>query len=128
MCTDGAYWQVSGGHHFSLEATAYALLALVKVKNFEAAGKAVHWLSRQSSPYGGHGTTQVSRQGFFPVSLLKCSQFAGLLYHSVNCQGVKCKGVLFFFIIYFFAIFTFHGFFLTQRPFSSVDLITLVKS
>ncbi|KAK3510776.1 hypothetical protein QTP70_022482 [Hemibagrus guttatus] len=56
---DGAYWQVAGGHHFSLEATAYALLALVKAREFDAAGKAVHWLNRQSSPYGGHGTTQV---------------------------------------------------------------------
>ncbi|TSK18095.1 Complement C3 [Bagarius yarrelli] len=57
---DGTYWQAAGGHHFSLEATAYALLALVKAKNFDAAGKAVHWLNRQSSPYGGHGTTQAT--------------------------------------------------------------------
>ncbi|XP_017313028.1 complement C3 [Ictalurus punctatus] len=57
---DGAYWQVSGGHHFSLEATAYAVLALVKAKEFDAAGKAVNWLNRQSSPYGGHGTTQAT--------------------------------------------------------------------
>ncbi|XP_060755183.1 complement C3-like [Neoarius graeffei] len=57
---DGAFWQVAGGHYFSLEATAYALLALVKVKDFNAAGKAVNWLNRQSSPYGGHGTTQAT--------------------------------------------------------------------
>ncbi|KAF4075460.1 hypothetical protein AMELA_G00234670 [Ameiurus melas] len=57
---DGAYWQVSGGHHFSLEATAYAVLALVKAKEFDAAGKAVNWLNRQSSPYGGYGTTQAT--------------------------------------------------------------------
>ncbi|XP_060716458.1 complement C3-like [Tachysurus vachellii] len=56
---DGAYWKV-GGHHFSLEATAYAVLALVRAKEFDAAGKAVHWLNRQSSPYGGHGTTQAT--------------------------------------------------------------------
>ncbi|KAF4075469.1 hypothetical protein AMELA_G00234800 [Ameiurus melas] len=56
---DGAYWQVSGVDHFSLEATAYAVLALVKAKEFDAAGKAVNWLNRQSRPYGGHGTTQV---------------------------------------------------------------------
>ncbi|XP_036419621.1 complement C3-like, partial [Colossoma macropomum] len=55
---DGAYWEVSGGHHFSLEATGYALLALVKAKEFDAAGKAVNWLNRQTSPYGSSGTTQ----------------------------------------------------------------------
>uniref|UniRef100_A0A4W4GVG5 Anaphylatoxin-like domain-containing protein n=1 Tax=Electrophorus electricus TaxID=8005 RepID=A0A4W4GVG5_ELEEL len=57
---DGSYWQVPRGLHFSLEATGYALLALVKAKEFDAAGKAVHWLNKQSSPYGGHGTTQAT--------------------------------------------------------------------
>ncbi|KAK2818284.1 hypothetical protein Q7C36_022217 [Tachysurus vachellii] len=56
---DGSCWKV-GGHHFSLEATAYAVLALVRAKEFETARKAVHWLNRQSSPYGGHGTTQAT--------------------------------------------------------------------
>uniref|UniRef100_A0A4W4GSC7 Anaphylatoxin-like domain-containing protein n=1 Tax=Electrophorus electricus TaxID=8005 RepID=A0A4W4GSC7_ELEEL len=57
---DGSYWQVPRGLHFSLEATGYALLALVKAKEYDAAGKAVHWLNKQSSPYGGHGTTQAT--------------------------------------------------------------------
>ncbi|MCI4394012.1 hypothetical protein PGIGA_G00163970 [Pangasianodon gigas] len=65
---DGAYWQVAGGHHFSLEATAYALLALVKAKEFDAAGKAVNWLNRQSSPYGGYGTTQSTVMVFQAVA------------------------------------------------------------
>ncbi|KAG7316106.1 hypothetical protein KOW79_020972 [Hemibagrus wyckioides] len=65
---DGAYWNVAGGHHFSLEATAYALLALVKAKEFDAAGKAVHWLNRQSSHYGGHGTTQATIMVFQAVA------------------------------------------------------------
>ncbi|KAB5523713.1 hypothetical protein PHYPO_G00155670 [Pangasianodon hypophthalmus] len=65
---DGAFWQVAGGHHFSLEATAYALLALVKAKEFDAAGKAVHWLNRQSSPYGGYGTTQSTVMVFQAVA------------------------------------------------------------
>uniref|UniRef100_A0A4W4GW93 Anaphylatoxin-like domain-containing protein n=1 Tax=Electrophorus electricus TaxID=8005 RepID=A0A4W4GW93_ELEEL len=56
----GSYWQVPRGLHFSLEATGYALLALVKAKEYDAAGKAVHWLNKQSSPYGGHGTTQAT--------------------------------------------------------------------
>ncbi|XP_047659457.1 complement C3-like [Tachysurus fulvidraco] len=57
---DGSYWKVAGGHHFSLEATAYAVLALVGAKEFDAAGKAVNWLNRQSSPHGGYGTTQAT--------------------------------------------------------------------
>ncbi|KAM9455090.1 complement C3-like isoform 3-T3 [Clarias gariepinus] len=65
---DGAYWQVAEEHRFTLEATAYALLALVKVKDFDAAGKAVHWLNRQSSPYGGSGTTQSTIMVFQAVA------------------------------------------------------------
>ncbi|TSK18105.1 Complement C3 [Bagarius yarrelli] len=57
---DGTYWKTTGGHYFSLEATAYALLALVKAKEFEAARKVVRWLNRQSSPYGGYETTQAT--------------------------------------------------------------------
>ncbi|KAI5623490.1 complement component c3a precursor [Silurus asotus] len=65
---DGTYWQVAGGHHFSLEATAYALLALVKAKEFDIAGKSVGWLNRKSSPYGGHGTTQSTIMVFQAVA------------------------------------------------------------
>ncbi|KAL7845319.1 hypothetical protein AOLI_G00235110 [Acnodon oligacanthus] len=65
---DGAYWDVSGGRHFSLEATAYALLALVKAKEFDAAGKAVNWLNRQTSPYGSSGTTQATIMVFQSVA------------------------------------------------------------
>uniref|UniRef100_A0A8B9JND9 Complement component c3a, duplicate 1 n=1 Tax=Astyanax mexicanus TaxID=7994 RepID=A0A8B9JND9_ASTMX len=65
---DGSYWQVSGGHHFTLEASAYALLALVKVKDFEAAGKVVHWLNSQTSPYGNSGTTQATIMVFQAVA------------------------------------------------------------
>ncbi|KAI5089750.1 complement C3-H1-like precursor [Silurus meridionalis] len=65
---DGTYWQVAGGHHFSLEATAYALLALVKAKEFDTAGRPVRWLNRQSSSYGGHGTTQSTIMVFQAVA------------------------------------------------------------
>ncbi|KAL7852212.1 hypothetical protein SRHO_G00179970 [Serrasalmus rhombeus] len=64
----GAYWEVTRGHHFSLEATAYALLALVKAKEFDAAGKAVNWLNRQTSPYGSSGTTQATIMVFQSVA------------------------------------------------------------
>ncbi|KAL1281211.1 hypothetical protein QQF64_000014 [Cirrhinus molitorella] len=56
----GRTWTVLGQHHHSLEATAYAVLALVKAKDFDKAGEAVHWLARQQSHYGGSGTTQAT--------------------------------------------------------------------
>ncbi|XP_067258551.1 complement C3 isoform X1 [Chanodichthys erythropterus] len=57
---DGIYWQVPGQHHHSLEATGYAVLALVMAKHFEKAGKAVRWLGKQQTRYGGYGTTQAT--------------------------------------------------------------------
>ncbi|XP_050960509.1 complement C3-like [Labeo rohita] len=56
----GRSWTVPGWHYHSLEATAYAVLALVKAKDFDEAGEAVHWLARQQSYYGGYGTTQAT--------------------------------------------------------------------
>uniref|UniRef100_A0AAR2ILM1 Complement C3 n=1 Tax=Pygocentrus nattereri TaxID=42514 RepID=A0AAR2ILM1_PYGNA len=55
------------GHHFSLEATAYALLALVKSMQLEEAGKAVNWLNRQSGSYGT-GSTQATIMVFQSVA------------------------------------------------------------
>ncbi|XP_056442574.1 complement C3-like isoform X1 [Gadus chalcogrammus] len=52
------HWPVGSGHVFTLEATAYALLALVKVKDFEAAAPIVRWLSVQRSSNGGFHSTQ----------------------------------------------------------------------
>ncbi|XP_073698366.1 complement C3-like [Garra rufa] len=56
----GRSWTVPREHYHSLEATAYAVLALVKAKDFDKAGEAVHWLNRQRSYYGGYGTTQAT--------------------------------------------------------------------
>uniref|UniRef100_A0A673LIX3 NTR domain-containing protein n=1 Tax=Sinocyclocheilus rhinocerous TaxID=307959 RepID=A0A673LIX3_9TELE len=64
----GRSWNVSGQHHHSLEATAYAVLALVKDKDFDKAGEAVHWLNRQQSHYGGSGTTQATIMVFQAVA------------------------------------------------------------
>uniref|UniRef100_A0A671NNR5 Complement C3-like n=1 Tax=Sinocyclocheilus anshuiensis TaxID=1608454 RepID=A0A671NNR5_9TELE len=64
----GRSWTVSGQHHHSLEATAYAVLALVKDKDFDKAGEAVHWLNRQQSHYGGSGTTQATIMVFQAVA------------------------------------------------------------
>ncbi|KAK9981656.1 hypothetical protein ABG768_001180, partial [Culter alburnus] len=64
----GRFWNVAGQPHHSLEATAYAVLALVKAKDFDKAGEAVHWLGRQQSHYGGYGTTQATIMVFQAVA------------------------------------------------------------
>ncbi|XP_067258584.1 complement C3-like isoform X2 [Chanodichthys erythropterus] len=64
----GRFWNVAGQHYHSLEATAYAVLALVKAKDFDKAGEAVHWLGRQQSHYGGSGTTQATIMVFQAVA------------------------------------------------------------
>ncbi|XP_016107635.1 complement C3-like, partial [Sinocyclocheilus grahami] len=64
----GRSWTVPGQHHHSLEATAYAVLALVKDKDFDKAGEAVHWLNRQQTHYGAYGTTQATIMVFQAVA------------------------------------------------------------
>ncbi|XP_050965348.1 complement C3 [Labeo rohita] len=65
---DGLFWQVPGQHHHSLEATGYAVLALVRQKDFERAGRAVRWLGQQQTRYGGYGTTQATIMVFQAVA------------------------------------------------------------
>ncbi|XP_056128010.1 complement C3-like isoform X1 [Rhinichthys klamathensis goyatoka] len=64
----GRLWTVAGQRHHSLEATAYAVLALVKAKDFDKAGEAVYWLRSQQSHYGGSGTTQATIMVFQAVA------------------------------------------------------------
>ncbi|KAI7811313.1 complement C3 [Triplophysa rosa] len=64
----GTAWIVPDQRHHSLEATAYAVLALVKVKEYVKAGEAVHWLARQQSHYGGYETTQATIMVFQAVA------------------------------------------------------------
>nr|XP_055060099.1 complement C3-like isoform X2 [Misgurnus anguillicaudatus] len=64
----GTAWIVPGQHYHSLEATAYAVLALVRAKQYDKAGEAVHWLARQQSHYGGSGTTQATIMVFQAVA------------------------------------------------------------
>ncbi|KAM8843649.1 complement C3-like [Synchiropus picturatus] len=54
------HWPTPKGHVYSLEATAYALLALVKVKAFEEAKPIVRWFSLQKKVGGGFGSTQAT--------------------------------------------------------------------
>ncbi|XP_070776593.1 complement C3-like [Enoplosus armatus] len=55
-----SHWQVPKGRVYTLEATAYALLALVKAKAFEEARPLVRWFNKQRRVSGGFGSTQAT--------------------------------------------------------------------
>uniref|UniRef100_UPI0037E890C6 complement C3-like n=1 Tax=Semicossyphus pulcher TaxID=241346 RepID=UPI0037E890C6 len=57
---DLSHLPVPKGHIYTLEATAYALLALVKVKAFEDARHFVRWFNQQQKVGGGYGSTQAT--------------------------------------------------------------------
>uniref|UniRef100_A0A672ZP21 NTR domain-containing protein n=1 Tax=Sphaeramia orbicularis TaxID=375764 RepID=A0A672ZP21_9TELE len=54
------HWPLSKGNIYTLEATAYALLALVKAEAFEDARPVVRWLKRQPRVGGGYRSTQAT--------------------------------------------------------------------
>uniref|UniRef100_A0A8C9WWG2 Anaphylatoxin-like domain-containing protein n=1 Tax=Sander lucioperca TaxID=283035 RepID=A0A8C9WWG2_SANLU len=54
---DLSQWPVSTGHVYTLEATAYALLALVKA---EVTRPVVRWFNTQQKVGGGYGSTQAT--------------------------------------------------------------------
>ncbi|XP_043094011.1 complement component c3a, duplicate 6 [Puntigrus tetrazona] len=56
----GTFWRVPGAHQHSLEAAGYALLSLVKAKDFQNAGAVMRWLRAQRASYGGQGSTQAN--------------------------------------------------------------------
>ncbi|XP_042282154.1 complement C3-like [Thunnus maccoyii] len=55
-----SHWPVPKGQVYTLETTAYALLALVKVKAFEDARPVVRWFNKQQKVGGGYGSTQAT--------------------------------------------------------------------
>uniref|UniRef100_A0A669C3N5 Complement component c3a, duplicate 5 n=1 Tax=Oreochromis niloticus TaxID=8128 RepID=A0A669C3N5_ORENI len=55
-----SHWPVHKGSVYTLEATAYALLALVKTQKFEDARPVVRWFSQQQKVGGGYGSTQAT--------------------------------------------------------------------
>ncbi|KAM8771716.1 complement C3-like isoform 2-T3 [Acanthopagrus schlegelii] len=57
---DSSHWPVPYSNVYTLEATAYALLALVKVKAFEDAKPVVRWFNEQQKVGGGYGSTQAT--------------------------------------------------------------------
>ncbi|XP_028256880.1 complement C3-like isoform X2 [Parambassis ranga] len=58
--TELSHWYVPNEGAYTLEATAYALLALVKAKAFEEAKPVVRWLNKQQKVDGGYGSTQAT--------------------------------------------------------------------
>ncbi|XP_059409015.1 complement C3-like [Carassius carassius] len=65
---DGSQWPVPGSSSFALEASAYALLALVKAQDFQNAAPIVNWLNNQRQYSGGYGTTQATIMVFQAVA------------------------------------------------------------
>ncbi|XP_035760088.1 venom factor-like [Neolamprologus brichardi] len=55
-----SHWPVPKGGIYTLETTAYALLALVKTQNFEDARPVVRWFNTQRKMGGGYGSTQAT--------------------------------------------------------------------
>ncbi|KAA0721788.1 Complement C3 [Triplophysa tibetana] len=59
ISTDGSYW--NGTDFLSkLEATGYALLTLVKIKDFAAAEPVVRWLQKHQKHMGNYGSSQTT--------------------------------------------------------------------
>ncbi|RXN05988.1 complement C3-like protein [Labeo rohita] len=65
---DGSHWPVPGSSTFTLEASAYALLALVKAQDFQNAAPIVNWLNNQRQYSGGYGSTQATIMVFQAVA------------------------------------------------------------
>ncbi|XP_028998623.1 complement C3-like isoform X2 [Betta splendens] len=57
---ESSHWPAIKGNLYTLEATAYALLALVRAKAFEDARPVVRWFNQQQKVNGGYGSTQAT--------------------------------------------------------------------
>ncbi|XP_030052736.1 complement C3 [Microcaecilia unicolor] len=58
--TGGTQWVDSTSNLYSIEATSYALLALLNLKKFDLAAPLVRWLTEQRYYGGGYGSTQAT--------------------------------------------------------------------
>ncbi|XP_029941864.1 complement C3-like [Salarias fasciatus] len=65
---DLSHWPVAKGHRYTLEATAYALLALVKTRALEDARPVVRWFNQQQLVGGGFGSTQATVMAYQALS------------------------------------------------------------
>ncbi|XP_043842630.1 complement C3 [Dromiciops gliroides] len=57
---DGNSWQERGQQLYNVEATSYALLTLLKLKDFDTVPAVVRWLNEQRYYGGGYGSTQAT--------------------------------------------------------------------
>ncbi|KAL7845332.1 hypothetical protein AOLI_G00235240 [Acnodon oligacanthus] len=57
---DGSHWPVKESHAFTLEATGYALMALLKIREFKNALPIVQWLKINQKYEGGYLSTQAT--------------------------------------------------------------------
>ncbi|XP_054573438.1 complement C3-like [Eptesicus fuscus] len=62
--TDKNRWEEPGQRLYSVEATSYALLALLLLKDFDSVPPVVRWLNEQRYYEGGYGSTQATFMGF----------------------------------------------------------------
>nr|KAF6297422.1 complement C3 [Pipistrellus kuhlii] len=58
--TDKNHWEEPGQRLHSVEATSYALLALLLLKDFDSVSPVVRWLNEQRYYGGGYGSTQAT--------------------------------------------------------------------
>ncbi|EPQ20832.1 Complement C3 [Myotis brandtii] len=58
--TDKNRWEEPGKRLYNVEATSYALLALLLLKDFDSIPPVVRWLNEQRYYGGGYGSTQAS--------------------------------------------------------------------
>ncbi|XP_053514319.1 complement C3 [Artibeus jamaicensis] len=58
--TDGNRWEEPNQKLYNVEATSYALLALLLLKDFDAVPPVVRWLNEQRYYGGGYGSTQAT--------------------------------------------------------------------
>ncbi|KAK5911561.1 hypothetical protein CgunFtcFv8_005724 [Champsocephalus gunnari] len=63
-----SHWPMSKGRVYTLEATAYALLALVRAQAFEDARPVVRWFNEQQRVDGGYGSTQATIMVYQAIS------------------------------------------------------------
>uniref|UniRef100_A0A8C8T307 NTR domain-containing protein n=1 Tax=Peromyscus maniculatus bairdii TaxID=230844 RepID=A0A8C8T307_PERMB len=59
-CADRNRWEEPGQQLYNVEATSYALLALLLLKDFDSVPPVVRWLNEQRYYGGGYGSTQAT--------------------------------------------------------------------
>lgn len=60
LSAEGNRWEEPGQRLYNVEATSYALLALLQLKDFDSVPPVVRWLNEQRYYGGGYGSTQAS--------------------------------------------------------------------